>query len=118
MVFSDNMIIDGVENSKYSLRFHRYAYARDLYNDDLPHPESDHWKHMNEFQRDDSIWAARYPHLAEYTTWDPENEQCYPHYGVITNNLIINHKPMDINFDWTDERFKNRVENNIMITSP
>ena len=117
MVFSINLIIDAVANSKDSLRFYKYVYARDLWNDDLPHPESDHWKRMYGFQRDEAIWAARYPHLAEYTTWEPETEQRYPHYGVITNNLIVNHKPVKINFDWEDERFQNKVENNIMVES-
>lgn len=114
MTVTNNLVIDCCEKSTRSIWFTRYGYwDGDLWCDNQPHPNSAHWKYYSEFERDPEAWAEAYPHFAEYLTWDPETEQSYAHYANFTNNLIVNHKPIDIQFDYQDPRFHNRIENNL-----
>lgn len=107
MTFRYNVIIGACPKSVYSIRFHRYGYWHDL------EPGGTHGARLAEVPWQSDIWRERYPHLAEYLTWDPETEQSCPHYADISHNVIIDHKPIDINFKWDDPRFFNRVEGNI-----
>jgi len=110
MIFKNNLIINSCEKSQYSIRFHRYGYWDDLL------PGGTHWKHLDSIPWEGEIWSEAYPHLAEYLTWDPQTEQCCPHYCEIANNIIINHTPVDIRgFDCHDPLYKNTVGNNIQI---
>ena len=58
------------------------------------------------------IWKKRFPNIEKYLAWDVKTEQIFPHFNDISNNLIVNHKPIDINFDYADNRFENNIENN------
>lgn len=111
MVFANNLVIDACPKSQYSLRFHRYGYWTELL------PDGTHWSHLNKLPWDGETWSKAYPHLKEYLTWDPETEQCIPHYCRIEGNIIINHKPIDVRgFDCYEPRLKNGVENNAEVT--
>ncbi|MCR5263413.1 MAG: right-handed parallel beta-helix repeat-containing protein [Clostridiales bacterium] len=107
MIFRYNVIIGACPKSVYSIRFHRYGYWHDL------EPGGTHEAGLKRVPWQSGVWRERYPHLAEYLTWDPGTEQCYPHYCDISDNVLIAHKPIDINFQWDDPRFRNRVENNV-----
>jgi len=111
MNFSNNLIIDFCPKSEYSIRFHDYEYWRDLL------PGGDHGIYLNEVPWQNEIWTEKYPHTAEYLTWDPQTEQAFPHYGIMKNNVIINHKPIDIRFDHTRPELKNTVCDNLEIAS-
>lgn len=110
MVFANNLIIDACPKSQYSLRFHRYGYWDSLL------PGGTHAQGLAQVPWQGELWSEKYPHIAEYLTWDPETEQCIPHYCRLVNNIIINHKPIDVRgFDWRDERLHDLVENNIEV---
>ena len=110
MIFANNLIIDACPKSQYSLRFHRYGYWDSLL------PGGTHAQGLAQVPWQGELWSAKYPHIAEYLTWDPETEQCIPHYCRLVNNIIINHKPIDIRgFDAQDERLHDVVENNIEV---
>ncbi|MBQ8611188.1 MAG: right-handed parallel beta-helix repeat-containing protein [Oscillospiraceae bacterium] len=121
MTFTNNLILHGTDNSNRVIYFCRYGYwDGDLWCDDQPHPDSEHWQKYTAFARDEAVWDAAYPHLKEYLTWDPGTEQCYPHYCNISGNVIVDHKPFDIYFDGLsplDPRFHNRMENNMMLAT-
>ncbi len=108
-VFRQNIIAKACPKSVYSMRFHRFFYWRDLL------PGATHDRYMKEVSWNNETWKKAYPHLAEYLTWDPEEEQPIPHYADISENVIIEHKPIDINFKWDEERLHNRIEGNITI---
>ena len=61
------------------------------------------------------LWKNTYPHILEYLTWDPETEQRYPHYCIIENNFIVNHKGFSVNFSVFEEKYKNIFRNNVEI---
>ena len=109
MVFRGNFIACSCPKSVYSIRFHRYGYWRDLL------PGGTHERGLNAVPWQSAIWQKAYPHLAEYLTWDPETEQCCPHYCDLSGNVIAAHKPADVNFPWDDPRFFNRMENNTVL---
>ncbi len=111
MTFTGNLILDAPENAQFSLRFHRYSYPRTL------QPGGEHYTNLSRVPYLSDIWQKKYPRISEYLTWDPETEQRYPHNGNISNNIIINHRPIDINFDHKDERFCCKVENNLLFAS-
>ena len=92
--------------------FSKYYYWDDLLPDGL------HMKRLEEVPWQGEIWKAAYPQIAEYLSWDPQTEQMYSHYGNISNNVIVNHKPIEINFTWDDPRFKNKMENNVYFEMP
>ncbi len=121
MTFTNNLVLHGTDNSTRVIYFCRYGYwDGDLWCDGEPHPNSEHWKKYTAFARDEAIWDAAYPHLKEYTTWDPGTEQCYPHYCNISGNIFVDHKPIDIYFDGLDPlepRFCNRMEANLALPS-
>ncbi|MBQ9995771.1 MAG: right-handed parallel beta-helix repeat-containing protein [Clostridia bacterium] len=110
MVFANNLIIDACPKSQYSLRFHKYGYWDTLL------PGGTHDERLKAVPWQGELWSEKYPHIADYLTWDPETEQCIPHYCRIANNIIINHKPVDVRgFDCHEERLHNVVENNIEV---
>lgn len=121
MTFRNNLVVDATERSNRVIYFCRYGYwDGDLWCDDQPHPNSPHWQTYAAFERNDAAWDAAYPHMKEYLTWDPGKEQCYPHYCDISDNLFVNHKPIDIYFDGLDPldpRWHNRMDNNLHIPS-
>jgi len=117
MIFRNNLLIGSCENSVCSYNYYRYYYYQDLWNDDLPHPESEHWTSYYGFERDEEIWDKAYPHLKEYIKWDPETKQHYPHFGLFKNNIIADHKPFYSNFDPYNPEYQNVFENNLEIPS-
>ena len=72
-----------------------------------------HWLCLAKVPWESDLWRERYPHIADYLTWDPEHEQRVPHYCEISNNIIVNHKPIDINFAAYESRNRNIVKNNV-----
>ena len=111
MIFKNNLIIDCCKRSQYSLRFHHYGNWKDLAD-----PKGQHALYLQEVEWRNDIWQEKYPHLEEYLTWDPEKEQYMPHYCDISNNMIINHKKIDIrHFNCYEEHLRNRLVNNIEI---
>ncbi len=109
MTFTGNVILDACPKSKESVNFSRYHYWDDLL------PEGLHMKRLQAVAWQSEIWKKAYPQIEKYLSWDPETEQRFPHYADISGNVIINHKPMHINFAWEDARFGNRVENNVFL---
>ncbi len=107
MVFVNNLILDACPKSQYSIRFHNYGYWHSL------EAGGEHERKRAGLDWQNEIWTARYPHIAEYLTWDPETEQSYPHYCTIARNIIIGHKPIDIRFDHTRKCLKNEVFDNL-----
>jgi hypothetical protein len=75
-----------------------------------------HIRHLENSPWQNEVWRKKYPKIAEYLTWDPDTEQRFPHYARIVNNVFINHKPININFDHENPKYKNRVENNAELT--
>ncbi len=121
MIFTNNLVVDATERSNRAIYFCRYGYWKgELWCDDQPHPDSEHWQKYTAFARNEAVWDAAYPHLKEYTTWEPGTEQCYPHYCDISGNVFVNHKHIDCYFDDLDPldpRWHNRMDNNVMIPS-
>lgn len=115
MVFKNNLIIDSCKRSEYCMRYHGYGYWETLVKGGLHNITDQHWQGLSAVPWESDIWRGKYPHIAEYLTWDPEHEQRFPHYGDISENIIINHKRIDINFAAFDGRFRNRIKNNIEI---
>ncbi len=112
MIFKNNLIVDSCPKSHYSIRFHKYGYCEDLLE------TGSHWARMKEVPWQGEIWSKKYPHLAEYITWEPETVQCMPHYCEISNNVIINHKPIDVfNFNCFQPEYKNVFRNNLELES-
>lgn len=109
MIFRGNVILESCPKSVYSVRYHGYGYWDTL----LEGGEHDQVHKLVPWQSE--VWRRAYPHLAEYMTWDAETEGRYPHYGDLSGNVIINHKPFDYSFQWDDVRFKNRIENNTFL---
>lgn len=112
-VFKNNLIIDACPKSVYSVRFHGYGYWRTLVKGGKDNEVDYHWLCLAKVPWESDLWRERYPHIAEYLTWDPEHEQRFPHYCEISNNIIINHKPIDINFAAMESRNRNIVKNNV-----
>lgn len=112
ITFKNNLIVGACPKSQFSMRFHRYGYWNDLL------PGGTHGARLAEVPWQGEIWSAHYPHIAEYLTWDPETVQCYPHYCRVSENAVVSHKPIDINFDCHKEEYKNHVENNAEFDAP
>ncbi|MBQ2915374.1 MAG: right-handed parallel beta-helix repeat-containing protein [Clostridia bacterium] len=112
-VFKNNLIIDGCPKSVYSVRFHAYGYWPTLVKGGCNNQVDHHWRCLDKVPWESDLWRERYPHIAEYLTWDPEHEQRFPHYCEISNNIIINHKPIDINFEAFESRNRNIIKNNV-----
>lgn len=106
MIFQNNLIIQACPNSPYSLVFTQFGYWKMLL------PGGIHQKNLERVPWQGEIWTSRFPHIAEYLTWDPEHEQAYPHYCQFTSNIVVDHKPINIIYAWDDPRFHNRMENN------
>ena len=109
MIFRGNVIADACPKSVYSVRFHGYGYWDDLL------PGGLHDQALRRVPWQSEVWQKAYPHLSDYLTWDAETEGRYPHFGDLSGNVIINHKPFDCNFPWDDVRFGNRMENNTFL---
>ncbi len=110
MIFSNNLIIDRCAHTNYAVCFHAYEYWEDL----IESPGSVHWSNLRVMPWQDEVWAKKYPHIAEYVTWDPETEQKNPHYCSIENNVIINHSTIDIKrFNCFERQYHNTFRNNI-----
>jgi len=110
MTFAGNLIMDAPENARSALMFHKYHCWWDLLGDSL------HAKRLREVPWQSEIWRKAYPQIEKYLSWDIETEQRFPHYANISDNVIINHKPIEINFGWDDPLFENKVENNTVRT--
>ena len=50
-----------------------------------------------------------------YLSWDIETEQRFPHFANISGNVIIRHNHIEINFEWDNPLFENKVENNTVL---
>jgi len=110
MTFAGNLIMDAPENARSALMCHKYHCWWDLLGDSL------HAKRLREVPWQSEIWRKAYPQIEKYLSWDIETEQRFPHYANISDNVIINHKPIEINFGWDDPLFENKVENNTVRT--
>ena len=103
MVFKNNLIIEKCEKSGKSINIVRYGYWKTLVKDGQ---DNQHWQALARVPWESQIWREKYPHIAEYLTWDPETEQNIPHYSDISNNLIVDHCKISINFNILEERLK------------
>lgn len=110
MVFKNNLIIEKCEKSGKSINIVRYGYWKTLVKDGQ---DNQHWQALARVPWESQIWREKYPHIAEYLTWDPETEQNIPHYSDISNNLIVDHCKISINFNILEERLKSRFCNNL-----
>lgn len=115
IIFKNNLIIDATERSRYSLMFHAYGYWETLVEGGLHNQVDEHWKTLKKVPYNSELWKNTYPHILEYLTWDPETEQRYPHYCIIENNFIVNHKGFSVNFSVFEEKYKNIFRNNVEI---
>lgn len=106
LTFKNNVIIDACPKSQYSMRFHSYGLWKTLIEG------GHHMKGLDMVPWQSDIWKKRFPNIEKYLAWDVKTEQIFPHFNDISNNLIVNHKPIDINFDYADNRFENNIENN------
>lgn len=108
MTFRGNIILDAPANAKSSLVFSKYQCWQDLLGD------STHAKRLREVPWQGEIWRKAYPQIEKYLSWDIETEQRYPHWCDLSGNVIIGHKEFEINFEWNDPRFENKIEDNII----
>ena len=109
MTFVGNLIMDAPENARSALTFHKYHCWWDLLGDSL------HAQRLRQVPWQSEIWKKAYPQIEKYLSWDIETEQRFPHYANISGNVIIRHKEIEINFDWEDPLFENKMENNITL---
>lgn len=109
MIVRGNLILHGCPKSVHSLHYCQYGFWDSLL------PGGEHDTAQKEVPWQSELWQTAYPHLAQYMTWDPEKEGRYPHFGDISGNIIIDHKPFECNFDWADPRFENRMEHNTFL---
>ncbi len=109
MIFRNNLILESCPKSQYSIRFHRYGYWNDLL------PGGEHDQYLRQVPWQNEIWSEAFPHMKEYLTWDAEKEQCFPHYCTLSENIIVNHKPIDTIFDPYEPHLKNSMEKNAEI---
>lgn len=120
MIFKNNLIIDSCEKSKHSIMFHRYGYWQTLIKGGAENREGTHWVKLDQVPWQSEIWRKKYPHISEYVTWDAKNEQSYPHYCDVSNNIIINHESISINFSafsskYIESEYHNVITNNVEI---
>lgn len=112
MIFRENLIIDKVESSTCFVRLHSYVDVDDL------KPGGVHEANLAKVPYTSEIWTERFPQIQEYLTWT-YREQAYPHYCDISNNIVINHLPVETNFTWEKEERQNRMDNNLFLdTTP
>ena len=109
MTVVGNLIMDAPENARSALTFHKYHCFWDLFGDSV------HAKRLREVPWQSEIWKKAYPQIEKYLSWDIEKEQRFPHYANISGNVIICHKPIEINFAWDHPLFENTMENNIVL---
>lgn len=108
--FENNLVI-GESGREYPwfLRFHRYGYPETLKDGGT------HLKNLEKVPWKEQLWQKKYPHIAEYLTWEPDTEQTFPHYCKIKNNIIINHSGFNINFDAGKPELKNDISGNLIL---
>ena len=109
MTFAGNLIMDAPENARSALTFHKYHCWWDLLGDSL------HAKRLREVPWQSAIWKKAYPQIEKYLSWDIETEQRFPHFANISGNVIICHRQIEINFEWDNPLFENKVENNTVL---
>ena len=111
MIFRGNLIVHSCPKSVKSIRFVKFCYWRALL------PDGPHDRRLKEVPWQSEIWQKEYPHTAEYLSWDPETVQVVPHYSIISGNVIIDHKPMEIDFDWREESLHDYIDGNTELES-
>ena len=109
MIFKNNLIIDSCKKSTCCLAVHRYGYHETLTGD------GHHIKRLALVPWQGELWTKKYPHIAEYLSWHYENEQPFPHYCDISNNVIVSHKDVSIDFPIFKKEYRNKMINNIQI---
>lgn len=109
IIFKNNLIIDSCKKSTRCIAFHRYGYPDTLTGD------GQHIENLAKVPWESDLWKEKYPHIGEYLTWDYKDEQSCPHYCDISNNMIISHKRIDINFPAFKEEYFNIIRNNAEI---
>ena len=109
MTVVGNLIMDAPENARSALTFHRYHCWWDLLGDSV------HLQRLRKVPWQSEIWKKAYPQIEKYLSWDIETEQRFPHFANISGNVIIRHKQIEINFDWDNPLFENKVENNTVL---
>lgn len=110
ITFENNLVAGCKPKSQFVMTLHEYCFPETL------KPGGTHLKQLENTPWQNEIWKKKYPKIAEYLTWDPDTEQRYPHYARITNNVFINHKEININFDHIKPEYKNDVSNNTNLT--
>jgi len=111
LTFKNNLIIESTAHGAVSILFTKYAYWESLSEDT---GNGQHLKALARVPWDGPLWRKRYPHIAEYLTWDPKTEQSCPHYADLSNNLIVDHGPISITgFDITDPKLKAHYADNV-----
>ena len=109
MTVVGNLIMDAPQNARSALTFNRYHCWWDLLGDSL------HLQRLREVPWQSEIWKKAYPQIEKYLSWDIETEQRFPHFANISGNVIIRHKHIEINFEWDNPLFENKVENNTVL---
>jgi len=118
MIFRNNLIIDHTPNSHNSISF-MYCRFKHFFRPGGCHEAG--IKGVGYFESE--IWQKKYPCIAEYLTRDPDKEQGLPHNCDISDNIIINHKPIckwfgDMYEDaenYIAKSLQNKMSNNIEI---
>jgi len=110
ITFENNLIVGGRPESKFAVSLSQYWFPGSL------KEGGEHIRRLEATPWQNEVWKKKYPKIAEYLSWDPETEQRFPHYARIVNNVIINHKHIDINFDHTNPKYKNTVEGNVWMS--
>ncbi len=106
MTITNNLIIDDGGKKDDSIKYRKYGYPETL------KAGGTHITRMDALPWESDVWKNAYPHLSEYLTWDTDTEALIPHYGNVTNNVIIAHSDFDVNFDLSDERLHTVVADN------
>ena len=106
---SGNLIVSSFPESMYSIRFIAYSYWQELVG-------GVHAGRLAALPWDRGVWKEKYPRIGEYLTWDPENEQRYPHYCNLSDNIVVGHRPVEVDFEWADERYHDRVKRNLELS--
>ncbi|MBE6541565.1 MAG: right-handed parallel beta-helix repeat-containing protein [Ruminococcaceae bacterium] len=116
MRFENNLIIDACPRSQFSMRIHKFGYWKNLIKGEDENTGGGQWVWFNKSPWKTPIWREAFPYLGEIFEMDPETEGCCPHKDMINNNFIINHRKIDINFDFFHDGWGNRLMNNMQFS--
>ena len=105
IVFENNLIARENGNSRYSVKFCPYGYPGTLAGEGV------HAVCFRNAPTESPVWHNRFPHLYEYVSW-PADLQTRPHYCVLKNNVLLEHRPLIPEFNWDNPEYKNVVEDN------